>query len=289
MPLSPQGFWPEQVSAANLAGCGAILLWSFLAPLSRAAARAPAFQLVAFSFAVSALFGLGWLWVRGSLRQLRQPGVVWLHGVGGLFGFHALYFASLAMAPAAEANLINYTWPLLIVLLSAVGLGMRLERRHWLGLGLALTGCAALLSRGAAFPAGALAGYGLAACSACVWAGYSVLARRFGSVPVGAVAGFCGGTAALAGATQALLGGFVALSRGEWLAVLAMGLGPVGAAFALWDLGMKRGDPRLLGTFAFAIPVLSTALLAAGGWTAFTGTTVLAAVLVAAGGLVASR
>ena len=275
--------------AANLAGCGAILLWSFLAPLSRAAATLPSFQLVAFSFAVSAVLGLGVLRMRGELWQLRQPPVVWLHGVGGLFGFHALYFASLAMAPAAEANLINYTWPLLIVLLSAAVLGMRLGWRHWLGMGLALSGCAALLSRGAAFPAGALAGYGLAACSACVWAGYSVLARRFGSAPVGAVAGFCGGTAVLAGATQMLLGGFVALSGAEWAAVLAMGVGPAGAAFALWDWGMKRGDPRLLGTFAFAIPVLSTMLLAAGGWTAFTGLTVLAALLVAAGGLVASR
>ncbi len=275
--------------AANLAGCGAILLWSFLAPLSRSAADVPSFQLVALSFGVSAAFGLAWLAGRGELRQVRQRPLAWAHGVGGLFGFHALYFASLARAPATAANLINYTWPLLIVLLSAALLGLRLTWRHLAGTGLALAGCGALLSGGAAFPAGAGLGYALAAASAMTWALYSVLARRwFASVPPGAVAGFCGATAALAAVAQAGLGGFVAMDGRAWLAVLAMGAGPVGAAFALWDVGMKRGDPRLLGTLAFATPVLSTLLLAAGGQAPFTAITLSAAVLVALGGWVAA-
>jgi len=71
--------------------------------------------------------------------------------------------------------------------------------------------------------------------------------------------------------------------------VLALGLGPVGAAFVLWDRGMKHGDPRLLGTLAFATPVLSTLLLAGAGLAPFTAMTVLASVLVAAGGLAAAR
>ena len=276
--------------AATLAGCGAILLWATLALLSRSAAEVPPLQLVAASFTVSATLGLAWLAARSELAQLLQPPKVWLHGVGGLFGFHALYFASLARAPAAAANLINYTWPLLIVLLSAPLLGLRLGPRHLLGTALALAGCAALLSAGAAFPAGAITGYALAAGSALTWALYSILARRaFQSVPPGAVAGFCGGTAALAALTQSALGGFVPMSPGACAAVLAMGIGPVGAAFALWDVGMKRGDPRLLGTLAFATPLLSTLLLATAGDAPFTATTLLAALLVAAGGFVATR
>ena len=102
---------------ATLAGCGAIGLWAVLALLSRAASGVPPLQLTAMSFAVSGGLGLAWLALRGQLRDLRQPPLAWLHGVGGLFGFHALYFASLARPPAATANLINYTWPLLIVLL----------------------------------------------------------------------------------------------------------------------------------------------------------------------------
>jgi len=273
---------------ATLAGCGAIGLWAVLALLSRAASGVPPLQLTAMSFAVSGGLGLAWLAVSRRLQDLRQPPLAWLHGVGGLFGFHALYFASLARAPAATANLINYTWPLLIVLLSAALLGMRLTLRHGLGTALALAGCAMLLSGGAAFPAGAALGYALAAASAVVWALYSVLSRRFPGVPPGAMAGFCAGTAVLAGGTHLMSEATVALDASAWAAVLALGLGPVGAAFVLWDRGMKRGDPRLLGTLAFATPVLSTLILAAAGLAPFTVTTVAAAALVAAGGFVAA-
>ncbi len=273
---------------ATLAGCGAIGLWAVLALLSRAASGVPPLQLTAMSFAVSGGLGLTWLAASGQWQDLRQPPLAWLHGVGGLFGFHALYFASLARAPAATANLINYTWPLLIVLLSAGLLGMRLTLRHGLGTALALAGCAMLLSSGAAFPAGAALGYALAAASAVVWALYSVLSRRFPGVPPGAMAGFCAGTAVLAGAAHLMSEATVALDASAWAAVLALGLGPVGAAFVLWDRGMKRGDPRLLGTLAFATPVLSTVILAAAGLAAFTVTTVAAAALVAAGGFVAA-
>ncbi len=274
---------------ATLAGCGAIGLWAFLALLSRAASEVPPLELTAISFATPAVLGVGWLAARGRLAELRQAPLAWLHGVGGLFGFHALYFAALARAPAAAANLINYTWPLLLVLLSAALLGWPLTWRHVLGTALALLGCAALLSGGAAFPAGAALGYGLAAASAVTWALYSVLARRFAQVPSGAVAGFCGGTAVLAAVLHGMTGIWVMPGLTAWAAMIAMGVGPVGAAFALWDVGMKRGDPRLLGTLAFATPVLSTLLLAAAGLAPFTATTVLASVLVAAGGYLAAR
>lgn len=283
------GAAPAATAAATVAGCGAIGLWAFLALLSRAASEVPPLQLAATSFAISAVLGFAWLAAARRLGELRQPPLAWLHGVGGLFGFHALYFASLAQAPAATANLINYTWPLLLVLLSAAVLGLTLTWRHLLGTALALLGCAVLLSGGAAFPAGAMLGYALAASSAVVWAVYSVLARRFAQVPSGAVAGFCGGTAALAAALHSLTGAWVAPSPAAWAAMIAMGVGPVGTAFALWDVGMKRGDPRLLGTLAFATPVLSTLLLTAAGLAPFTAATVPASVLVAAGGYVASR
>ena len=274
---------------ATLAGVGAIALWAFLGLLSRAAAAIPPLQLTAMSFAVAAVLGMAVLAVRGRLADLRQPPLAWVHGVGGLFGFHALYFTALAWAPAAEANLINYTWPLLIVLLSALLLGLRLTVWHIVGTVLGAAGCVLLLSGGARLTAGALPGYLAAVASAITWATYSVLSRRFSDVPTGAVAGFCAASAALAAASHFAVEPTIAPSLQGWLAVLAMGIGPVGGAFFLWDIGMKRGDPRLLGTLAYATPVASTLLLCAGGFAAFSPTLLAAAVLVAAGGLVAAR
>ena len=277
------------LSPATLAGCGAIALWSTLGLLSRAAAAIPPLQLTAMAFAVSAALGLGLLAWRRELAVLRQRPVVWLHGIFGLFGFHALYFAALAWAPPAEANLINYLWPLLIVLFSATLPGMALSRWHLAGVASAAVGCGVLLGGGSSLSAAALPGYLAAFGSAVIWAVYSVLARKLAAVPTGAVAGFCAVTALLAAASHLAFEVTVVPDTTVLVTVLALGIGPVGAAFFLWDLGMKRGDPRLLGTLAYATPVVSTLLLYAGGYAELTPAVVVAAALVALGGLLAAR
>lgn len=278
-----------RLSRADAAGCGAIGLWAFLAVLGRGASAIPPLELVGLSFAVSGLLGLIALAVSRRLGALRQPPLAWLHGVAGLFLYHAFYFAALARAPAAAVNLINYLWPLLIVVLAGPMLGLRLTLVQWVGTGLALVGCATLLGTGAPFPQGAALGYALAAGAALTWALYSILARRFTAVPLGAMAGFCAMTSLLALMMHVWTETTVTPGVADWAVILALGLGPLGVAFLLWDWGMKRGDPRLLGTLAFATPVLSTLLLGATGQVEITMTVLLAAGLVAAGGLLAAR
>lgn len=277
------------MNSATVAGAGAIVLWAFLGLLARAAGTVPPLQLTAMSFAVAALLGLIVLVLRGRLAELRQGPLAWAHGVGGLFGFHALYFTALALAPAAEANLINYTWPLLIVLLAAWLLGLKLSARHLAGAALGAAGCGLLLGGGTRLAAAALPGYLAAAASALTWALYSVLARRFAAVPTGAVVGFCAGSAVLAALAHFAVEPTARPDVATLAAVLVMGLGPVGGAFFLWDIGMKRGDPRLLGTLAYATPVASTLLLCVGGFAPFSATLFASALLVASGGLIAAR
>ena len=274
---------------ATAAGAGAIGLWAFLAVLSRAAGPVPPLELTALAFAVSGTLGTATLAVLGRLHELRQPPAAWAHGVGGLFLYHAFYFAAFARAPAAAVNLINYLWPLLIVLLSGAVLGLRLGVRHWAGTALALAGCGTLLAGDIVATPGAGLGYALAAGAAVTWAVYSVSSRCFAAVPLGTMAGFCAVTALLAGVLSALTEPFVIPRATGWAMVVLMGVGPLGTAFVLWDVGMKRGDPRLLGTLAFATPVLSTLLLGAGGYVALSPVVLLSAILVAAGGLLAAR
>ena len=274
--------------SATLAGIGALILWAFLALLSRLAAGVPPLQLTAMSFAVAGSLGLATLAMRGQLATLRQPAVVWLHGVGGLFGYHALYFAALAYAPAVEANLLNYLWPLLIVLLSAPILGLPLGPRRLAGVGLGFLGCLLLLGGGARFPAEAWFGFLCAIGCALTWSVYSVTARRLAAVPTAAVAGFCAVSAGLATVAHLGLEATVRPDARQFLAAVALGLGPVGAAFFLWDIGMKRGDPRLLGTLAYAVPVASTLLLIAAGNGALSLNVAAALLLVTGGGWLAA-
>nr|WP_283949607.1 EamA family transporter [Limobrevibacterium gyesilva] len=142
---------------------------------------------------------------------------------------------------------------------------------------------------GAGLSAAAAPGYAFALGAALVWALYSVLARRFQGVPTDTVAGFCAVTAVLAAAAHFTVEATIWPDAGALAAAVALGIGPTGAAFFLWDIGMKRGDPRLLGTLAYVTPVASTLLLCAAGFAPLTGVTLAAAALVAAGGLVAAR
>jgi drug/metabolite transporter (DMT)-like permease len=276
------------MSRATLCGLGALLLWAFLALLARGAAGLPPLQVTAMAFGTAGILASAWLAARGQLAALRQPPIAWIHGVGGLFGYHALYFAALAWAPPVEANLLNYLWPLLIVLLSAPILGLRLGPRRLAGVALGFLGCVLVVGPGAAFPPGAAPGFLCAAAAALVWAVYSVTARRLAAVPTEAVAGFCLASAVLAAAAHLAFETTVVPGMRELASALVLGLGPVGAAFFLWDIGMKQGDPRLLGTLAYAVPVASTLLLLLAGEGTLGPRIAAAAALVVGGGWLAA-
>jgi drug/metabolite transporter (DMT)-like permease len=255
---------------ATLIGSSAILLWSTLAVLTAATGRTPPFLLTALTFAVSGAIGLGVAAARGRLATLRQPAPMWLHGVGGLFGFHFFYFTALKLSPPAEASLVAYLWPLLIVLFSALLPGGGLAPRHLVGAASGLAGTALLVvgrEGGLSFEPRFALGYAAAAACAVIWAAYSVSSRLLRAAPTDAVAGYCLATAALAALCHVALEPTVWPSgAAEWLAVLALGAGPVGLAFYVWDVGMKHGDVRLLGVSAYAAPLLSTMLLVAFGY-----------------------
>lgn len=278
--------------AATLLGLTAILMWSLLAALTVASGSVPAFQLAAMTFAVGALVGfLTWIGRPNATRALRQSPLAWLVGIGGLFGYHALYFLALRFAPPAEAGLLNYLWPLLIVLSSSLLPGERLALHHIVGALLGFAGTVILLLGGSGeFGAGHGPGLVAAFVAAFVWAAYSVMSRKLKSVPTDAVAGFCLGTAVL----SALVHGLVEVTVwpdtiGQWLAIAALGVGPVGAAFYAWDIGVKRGDIRVLGAASYATPLLSTAFLILAGFAQPSVNIAIAAVLIAGGGLIAAK
>lgn len=277
---------------ATLIGLTAILMWSMLAVMTVATGKIPAFQLAAMTFAIGALVGsLTWISRPGAIRALKQPPLAWVVGVGGLFGYHALYFLALRFAPPAEAGLLNYLWPLLIVLFSSLLPGERLAVHHIIGALLGLAGTVLLFAGNTGdFAPGQVPGLLAAFIAAFVWASYSVMSRRLKAVPTDAVAGFCFATAVLAALAHSMLEVTVWPETWlQWLAVVGLGVAPVGAAFYAWDIGMKRGDIRVLGAASYATPLLSTAFLILAGFAKASANIALAAILIAGGGLIAAK
>jgi len=275
--------------SATLIGFVAVLLWSLLAVLTAASGTMPPFQLLALSFAVG---GVSLLIIRpASIRAFRQPPAAWLLGVAGLFGYHFCYYFALRNAPPVEAGLINYLWPLLIVVFSALLPGEKLRWNHLLGCALALGGAVLVVTRGEGFsfdPQYAL-GYFAALCAALAWSSYSVLSRRFAKVPSEAITGFCLATALLAGLCHLGLETTVwPESLWQWAAIVGLGLGPVGLAFYVWDIGVKQGDIQVLGAASYSAPLLSTLILIAAGYAAYSHVILVACLLITAGAVIAA-
>jgi len=273
------------MSVPILAALGAILLWGTLAALAASLSHLPPFLLTGLALAIGSLPGLA------RLPAWKVPPATLALGIGGLFGFHFLLFMALRLAPPVEANLVNYLWPLLIVLMTPVLLpGWRLERRHVAAAGIGFLGAAiAIGASPSPIDGRAAAGFALAAGSAVTWAVYSLAVRRVAPFSSWAIGGFAAASGALALACHALFEPTAAIAAGDWARLAALGLGPMGAAFYLWDCAMKRGDPRVVGTLAYATPVLSTALLALATGRAWSWTLGLATFLVAGAAALALR
>ncbi len=277
---------------ATLIGFSAVLLWALLALFTVLATPVPPLQLNAICFAIGGSIGLVWMRVSGNTERLRGIGwKVYLFGTTGLFGYHFLYFSALRAAPAAEAGLIAYLWPLLIVLFSGLLPGESLRRGHIIGAVLSFSGAAlVVLGSRTGFEAVYLPGYLLAGGCALTWAGYSVLSRRLGRIPTESVAVFCLLTALLSLLAHLAVEQTAWPQDGPgWLAVLALGIGPVGLAFYVWDIGVKQGDIQLLGVASYAAPLLSTLALVGAGVAEPRRSLLVAAVLIAGGGLLAAR
>ncbi|PWE27211.1 EamA family transporter [Pararhodobacter marinus] len=276
---------------ATWTGFSAVALWALLALFTVASEPVPPFLLNALTFGIGGAVGIIWLAATGGLRSLRNvPLRAYAFGTLGLFGYHFLYFTALRMAPPAEAGLICYLWPLFIVVFSGLLPGETLRAGHLIGALMAFAGAALIVAGGIGELSGALAGYGVAFAAALTWTTYSLGSRRLQGVPTAAVAVNCLLTAFLSvGAHIGLEATIWPVDATGWLAVIALGLGPVGLAFYTWDIGVKGGDIQLLGTASYAAPLLSTLALVLAGMAKASLSLALAALLITGGAVLAAR
>lgn len=278
---------------ATLFGFLAILMWALLALFTDLSGHVPPFQLSAMAFSMATLVGLAAaLFSTNATKPKPVPFGVRLIGIAGLFGYHFFYFTALRNAPAVEASLIAYMWPLLIVVGSALMPGERLGVHHVAGTLLGLFGTVLLVTRGTgfAFESRYAFGYAMAALCALTWSSYSLLSRRFAEVPTSAVTSYCAASALLSLICHLLLENTVwPGDMVQWLAVAGLGLMPVGAAFYVWDHGVKHGNIQVLGAASYAAPLLSTLVLIAAGTAEASMPVVAACVLITFGAVVAAK
>lgn len=239
---------------------GAIVLWASLAMLGVRLAHLPPFWLTGVALLMGSVVALPL--ARFDLSQFRVPARTLALGVYGLFGFHFLLFIALRHAPPVQANLVNYLWPLGMVVLAPVLLpGLRLTLRQLVAALLGFAGAALAILGGQTIAGGLAWGYLPALGSAFVWASYSLLTQRVPPFATAAIGLFALVSGALSLLCHVWLEPPAQVQPQDWPWLLLMGLGPLGAAFFLWDAALKRGDARQIGLLSFLTPLLSTLLL----------------------------
>ena len=279
--MSPRGP-PRYV----LYAAAAVLIWSSLAVISINLESVPSFMLLGVSLTIGGLLSA----LR--MREWYVPLGTFLTGLVGIFGYHSLIFEAFKKAPVVEVSLLNYLWPVLIVFLSPVVLpSYRLRRNHVAGVLMGLAGASLIISGGTVRPDPQyLPGYLMAAGAALVWALYSLMLKRLPSFSTWAVGGFCLASGALSMVVYLIGGGAVVYepSLVEWGSMFLLGVGPMGAAFFLWDRALKEGDPRIVGSLSYLTPLLSTLLLMFVGGERLTVVSLVAMVLLISGSVVGS-
>ncbi len=275
---------------ADLFTLGAIFLWASLASLATLLSNIPPFLLTGIGLVIGALVSLPSL--RSGLTPWKIPLKTLLIGVYGLFGYHFMLFLALQTAPAVEANLVNYLWPLLIVLLSPIFTkSLSLNFRYVLA---AISGFAgavlAITSGGSGFGFSSMeVGYFFALAAAVIWATYSLATTKVPRFPTPAIGLFALASGVLAIGAHFLFEPAASISTADWLLLLVLGVGPLGGAFYLWDAALKIGDPRRIGLLAFLTPLLSTALLVVVSGNSLSWQLLLATGLIVGGALLGPR
>lgn len=273
---------------SDLAAFGAVFLWASLATLGAALDHLPPLLITGISLIIGSLIALPLVGFR--VKKMVVSPKILLLGVYGLFGYHVALFAGLQQAPAVQANLVNYLWPLLIVLLAPLFI-----RSAKLTLRLVLAGIAGFLGAGLAILSGTQLsgnfeiGYLWAGIAAIIWATYSLGTKRAGKFPTAAVGLFGLVAGALALLVFFATGGSATISTQDWIWLIALGLGPLGGSFFLWDFALKHGDAQRIGLIAFITPLLSTVMLLVFTGSPLSPLLLLAATLIIGGAALGSR
>jgi drug/metabolite transporter (DMT)-like permease len=273
---------------APLLALGAIALWATLATLGVSLSHVPPFLLTGLALLIGSIVALPLS--RFDFRQWRVPPATLALGIYGLFGYHFLLFTAFRHAPPVEANLVNYLWPLGIVVMAPLFLpGVRLGLVHVLAALLGFGGAALVILGGRSLTGGFAWGYLPALGAAFVWASYSLMTKRVRPFPTAAIGLFGLVSGVLSLVCHALMEPAVSLSSRDWGLITLMGLGPLGAAFFLWDAALKRGDARHIGLLSFLTPLLSTLLLLAVRGERPSATVGIAAAMIVGGAVLGTR
>ncbi|EHD14667.1 hypothetical protein CIN_05990 [Commensalibacter intestini A911] len=268
-----------------------ILLWSSSSVTITSLPNMPRFQLLWFGFGEAFIIGSIILAVTGRMREMAQPFAPWFTAFCGLFLFYVFDYLGLIFSPPAKVTLLSYLWPIMLVVCIAILSKKQFHIAYFIGAVMGLIGTVCLMpaDQDAVLNFQVILGYIFGFLSGVVWAIYSIVNRRYASVPTGMMIGVCGGIALVSMIIHFIFEPTILpTSIRDILIILYLGCGPIGIAFLAWDYATKNANISLIGSLSYLAPLLSTLWLIIAGRATATFELLFAVLLIVGGAVVAT-
>lgn len=277
-------------SSATWIGYSALFLWACSGVLASSVIKIPTFEVLSVAFSIS--FGLTalLLTMRRRWTNVKQPLLLWVIGMIGVYGNDALYIAAFKHAPAAQADLISYLYPILIILLASYLPSEKFSFKYIIAGFLGFFGSYLLITAGGDatnFQLKYMTGYFLAFIDAIVWSVYCIAARYYKNTPSEMIGMYCGCGLILSLIMHISYEQTIIPNLHQTIVLIIMGLTTQGSAYFMWDYGIKRGNFNLLSVLAYSNPIIAVILLIIAGKSHYSDTLLIATLLISLGGALA--
>lgn len=277
-------YLPYKNVGATTVGSFAVFIWGFWPLLAVGCRNIPPLEVLSVAFSASVIMSIVYRLLMSYKIFGMFSGSFGLQSVTllGLLGTNIFFLIAVKTVPPANANVVNHTWPL-VLMLSAASLGLlRPTIIQWIGLIIGFLGAVVVIGP-ASFGDLANFGYIFAFAGGLAWAGYCLARMRFSGGPVDGFAAASAISVPLCLALHFSIEQNVIPNKIEILSMIAIGVGPAGGANILWDYGFSRGDSRFLTSFSYLTPVFSIIFLWVFGYQSPSIATVLGTALVVVG------
>ena len=257
----------------TLIGYLGLLLWSTSGVVATYVVNLPTFEVLSIAFSTSFFVSTINIVIKRRWFILKQRTMLWIIGTIGIFGSESLYIAAVKYAPTSHIDLIYYTWPMMLIMLSRIILKEKIRKSYLIAGSLSFFSIYLLILKTKSNELGYINqymfGYILALTDAFFSSIYVLGQRYFKETPTELIGVFCG-----IGMLCSLFCHFqfeptVIPNFNEWLLILYMGFSTQGIAYFLWDYGVKRGNYLLLSMLSYANAFISMLWLVLFGITEF--------------------
>ena len=245
-----------------------IFLWSLLGIFVKfAQSNLDHYQYMFYSSAFSFLSLLVLSIINKNLKEIftySKKILLFLFALGFLdFTFYLLLYFGYHHANSLEVLVIQYTWPIFIVILSLIILKEEFTKRKLFAVILGFIGVSLVITKGniSSFSFESIDVLLIVMLSAFCFALFSVLSKKVKIDAINAVMIYFFAATIYSFISMQIFSSFVFPTSKDWISILVNGIFINGISYVFWIKGLQIFDASKVAPFTFIIPILSAFFL----------------------------